>query len=312
LPFGGTRWESGATPTDFQFTGQRKESGFGLYDFNARYYDPTIGRFVSADTMVPGAGNPQALNRYSYVFNNPLRYVDPSGHDPLDPEWEIQWRTEHCPASNSQCAIPDIARQERLYSIAYAGPKSGSRSWTKADWEYFTANRASVYESTVGRADLHDFVSALDRLAQYYYPSEKSQFVSAIGLLYAGTPYDPSGGNLLNQIRGGVNIQAVNHGMAGFDTTYHSGAENTHHFAGHLLLGYNYPSVLLNFAMTSIRETLQSARQSDAETIADMNMGYRAGDAGIWLRRSGGSIQCFSLYVYAAMRTQGYLSVSCN
>jgi RHS repeat-associated protein len=48
LPFGGTRWESGSTPTDFQFTGQRKEAGFGLYDYNARYYDPTIGRFVSA------------------------------------------------------------------------------------------------------------------------------------------------------------------------------------------------------------------------------------------------------------------------
>jgi hypothetical protein len=43
LPFGGTRWESGATPTDFQFTGQRKEAGIGLYDYNARYYDPLNG-----------------------------------------------------------------------------------------------------------------------------------------------------------------------------------------------------------------------------------------------------------------------------
>jgi RHS repeat-associated protein len=82
LPFGGTRWESGSTPTDFQFTGQRKEAGFGLYDYHARYYDPLIGRFVSADSIVPSAGKPQAFNRYSYVFNNPLKYVDPSGHDP--------------------------------------------------------------------------------------------------------------------------------------------------------------------------------------------------------------------------------------
>jgi RHS repeat-associated protein len=80
LPFGGTRWESGSTPTDFQFTGQRKEAGFGLYDYNARYYDPLLGRFVSADSIVPGAGKPQALNRYSYVFNNPLKYTDPTGH----------------------------------------------------------------------------------------------------------------------------------------------------------------------------------------------------------------------------------------
>jgi RHS repeat-associated protein len=80
LPFGGTRWESGTTPTDFQFTGQRKEAAFGLYDYNARYYAPLIGRFVSADTVVPGASNPQALNRYAYTFNNPLKYTDPSGH----------------------------------------------------------------------------------------------------------------------------------------------------------------------------------------------------------------------------------------
>jgi hypothetical protein len=51
-----------------------------LYDYNARYYDPTIGRFVSADSIVPQATNPQALNRYSYVVNNPLKYTDPTGH----------------------------------------------------------------------------------------------------------------------------------------------------------------------------------------------------------------------------------------
>jgi RHS repeat-associated protein len=85
LPFGGTRWESGTTPTDFRFTGQRKEAGFGLYDYNVRYYAPTIGRFVSADAVVPGAGNSQALNRYAYTFNNPLKYVDPSGHCPKPP-----------------------------------------------------------------------------------------------------------------------------------------------------------------------------------------------------------------------------------
>ena len=89
--------------------------------YNARYYDPAIGRFISADTVVPGnasgsmdgvalrpltvafhepgfiatlnsegaqadklhwggPANPQALNRYSYVMNNPMRWTDPSGH----------------------------------------------------------------------------------------------------------------------------------------------------------------------------------------------------------------------------------------
>ena len=39
-----------------------------------------LGRFIQADTVVPGAGNPQALNRYAYALGNPLRYTDPSGH----------------------------------------------------------------------------------------------------------------------------------------------------------------------------------------------------------------------------------------
>jgi hypothetical protein len=51
-----------------------------LYWYNSRWYDPLIGRFIQADTIVLGPGNPQALNRYSYVLNNPLRYTDPTGH----------------------------------------------------------------------------------------------------------------------------------------------------------------------------------------------------------------------------------------
>ena len=51
----------------------------GLYYHGARYYDPTIGRFISPDTVVPSEMNPQTLNRYSYVINNPLKYGDPSG-----------------------------------------------------------------------------------------------------------------------------------------------------------------------------------------------------------------------------------------
>jgi hypothetical protein len=44
-----------------------------------------ISRFTQADTIVPGAGNPQSLNRYSYVYNNPLKYTDSSGHCPWCP-----------------------------------------------------------------------------------------------------------------------------------------------------------------------------------------------------------------------------------
>ncbi|AKG53329.1 hypothetical protein DGWBC_0653 [Dehalogenimonas sp. WBC-2] len=65
-------------PTDEKFTGQKLDST-GLYYYNARYYDPIIGRFISADTLVQNFTNPQTLNRYSYTSNNPLKYVDPTG-----------------------------------------------------------------------------------------------------------------------------------------------------------------------------------------------------------------------------------------
>ncbi|PKO20200.1 MAG: hypothetical protein CVU38_21385, partial [Chloroflexi bacterium HGW-Chloroflexi-1] len=79
-PYGEVRWSNGELPTDRQFTGQRREIGLGLYDYGARRYDPAIGRFIQADTIVPQPGNPQALNRYSYTLNNPIKYRDPSGH----------------------------------------------------------------------------------------------------------------------------------------------------------------------------------------------------------------------------------------
>jgi RHS repeat-associated protein len=79
LPFGGVRSSTGTMPTDRKFTGQRLDQT-GLYYYNARYYDATIGRFISADIFVQNAFNSQTLNRYSYVLNNPIRYIDPTGN----------------------------------------------------------------------------------------------------------------------------------------------------------------------------------------------------------------------------------------
>jgi RHS repeat-associated protein len=73
------------TLTDRLFTGARFDGTIGLYQMGARWYDPALGRWIQADTIVPEPGNPQALNRYSYVYNNPLRYTDPSGYGP--PDW---------------------------------------------------------------------------------------------------------------------------------------------------------------------------------------------------------------------------------
>jgi len=77
-PYGQVRYQWGSLPTTYNFTGQRLDGDTGLLYYGARYYDPALMRFVQADTLVPEPGNPQSLNRYAYVLNNPLKYTDPT------------------------------------------------------------------------------------------------------------------------------------------------------------------------------------------------------------------------------------------
>ncbi len=79
--WGEIRFSSGSLPTNYTYTGQRSEmEDTGLMFYNARWYDPELARFVQADSIVPGAGNPAAYDRYAYVLNNPIMMNDPSGH----------------------------------------------------------------------------------------------------------------------------------------------------------------------------------------------------------------------------------------
>lgn len=80
------------------YTDQELDAESGLYNYDARLYDPIVGRFVSADSLIPVAVkiieadldkkeigpdnfNSKALDRYAYVQNNPFIYVDPTGHE---------------------------------------------------------------------------------------------------------------------------------------------------------------------------------------------------------------------------------------
>ena len=91
FPYGGNRGGAAFSElTTKRFTGQYHEQGLpgseGMSYYNARWYDPQLGRFTSPDTIVPKPDSPQAINRYSYGYNNPLKYDDPSGHCPRPPD----------------------------------------------------------------------------------------------------------------------------------------------------------------------------------------------------------------------------------
>ncbi|MFH1442953.1 MAG: RHS repeat-associated core domain-containing protein [Candidatus Micrarchaeota archaeon] len=76
-PFGEPLYDA---KSRFLYTGKEKDSETGLMYYGARYYNPKIGKFTQADSMIPDLYNPQMLNRYSYVLNNPYVYIDLKGN----------------------------------------------------------------------------------------------------------------------------------------------------------------------------------------------------------------------------------------
>ena len=91
-PFGGERSYVNSCSQNYKFTSKERDSESALDNFGARYYSASMGRFMVPDwtndpSPVPWAdlGNPQSLNLYEYVNNNPLSHLDPNGHG-CDPD----------------------------------------------------------------------------------------------------------------------------------------------------------------------------------------------------------------------------------
>ena len=121
-PYGSERSASGTLRTDRTYTGQ-KEDGTGLLYYNARYYDPALGTFISPDSLVPDAGMVVDYNRFLYARGNPLKYSDPSGYAP-------QYYGDPDP-NNAPCAT-DWCWENRWYEAHGYGYNSRTRHWDRS------------------------------------------------------------------------------------------------------------------------------------------------------------------------------------
>ncbi len=83
---------SGADDTERGYTGHEHLDAVELTHMNGRVQDPELGRFISADPFVQAPYHSQSLNRYSYVWNNPMTLVDPSGFCAEDEGACDRWR----------------------------------------------------------------------------------------------------------------------------------------------------------------------------------------------------------------------------
>jgi len=90
--FGNVVTQSGSASNPYRFAGiwgYRTHGDAGLLLVGARYYDPEVGRFITADTWLGDVMEPQSLNRFVYAENDPINRVDPTGH--LVNPWVIFW-----------------------------------------------------------------------------------------------------------------------------------------------------------------------------------------------------------------------------
>jgi RHS repeat-associated protein len=133
-PFGSldTKHSVGLDVVTPKFAGKEFDEEIGLAYFGARYYDPELARFTSADSraFLTVASHPQDLNRYAYVRNNPFRYRDPSGLEPLaaNQSWtQLLWdkiHPDYMSVSITVASFGIAVSMDRSFNI-YAGISAG-------------------------------------------------------------------------------------------------------------------------------------------------------------------------------------------
>jgi RHS repeat-associated protein len=128
----------------YTFTGQEDDDEVSVFNFKARLYDPLLGRFISPDSIVQEPGDPQSHNRYSYGRNNPVNYVDTSGHLFTPFHAPITFMSELLRGSSPWAAY-QYTGNDLMVDLSEAFCKIPSGFVDRQD-----------YQSFAGRANLHD------------------------------------------------------------------------------------------------------------------------------------------------------------
>lgn len=104
------------------YTGGIYDVSTGLYYLNARYYDPRNGRFITRDTYRGELNKPDTKHLYVYCANNPIKYVDPSGH-----VWVLAIRLIPIAIKVGTAAYKVLSVGAKIGATVYAGIKVGTK-----------------------------------------------------------------------------------------------------------------------------------------------------------------------------------------
>ena len=183
----GSKRGGGTLPTDHAFTGQKRD-GTGLLYYNARYYDPALGQFVSPDTLVPEPGLAVDYNRYLYTRGNPLKYNDPTGH--------VNEETGgiHAEECINACAIMRVLKGNTPQQIVRQANVNRQMVQHIKENNLTTAVGTQVGAWIAGGFIFETQADIQSQLQFNWYSGELSWFVSPSGGFYSGTPTGVTGG----------------------------------------------------------------------------------------------------------------------
>ncbi|KWX80493.1 hypothetical protein AMQ84_03375 [Paenibacillus riograndensis] len=176
------------TSNSFKYSGEVYDPEIGLYYLRARYYDPSMGRFLNEDTVEGQIDNPLTQNLYTYVHNNPLRYADPSGHFAKD-TYDVQELKQLLSEASSISKDSKYFNAYKTKILERYGFDS-IMDENRYNYLYGLLTGTSAYENSAGRSDW-----ASDQLVNAYYESQEAAYVMMYAAGMAGGLSGRAGGS---------------------------------------------------------------------------------------------------------------------
>ncbi len=199
-------------PVPQKFTGKERDSESGLDNFLKRYHASSMGRFMSPDPLMASAStsDPQTWNRYAYVRNNPLKYVDPTGM--------VEMNAEHC-NKDPYCFTIKV-------NVIYDKNANGGEGLKDKQKAKFEKHLLQDAKDEYGDAKVHFEVSRTEADE-----SDRGNLggvvPGALNVIVGDSSLTTDSG--VSWMSGGYALTAININMAEDDTLSH---EMAHHFTG--------------------------------------------------------------------------------
>jgi RHS repeat-associated protein len=178
--FGNLIKQSGSTPNDYLFASEQYDAHLGMTYLRARYLNAQTGRFLTIDPYMGDKGQPQSLHRYSYVANDPVNKLDPTGKM-LEEELEAISIESELDAGSTQLMLPfeDVAIDAA--SEAEAAGEEIANEFVVEDQLEAARTLGKAGEDAAGIVKNTERIESLTNTSNYRIPDELDRAAKVLG-----------------------------------------------------------------------------------------------------------------------------------